>query len=80
MTDETTNATPANNNINIGIEQICAAILTSLNSVEVQLDALLADYSSKVIAVNQDQDTKAITFSIVDAPVAPAEDTAEEVE
>jgi len=73
MTDETTEAvaaetTPENNNVNISIEQICAAILTTVNSVQVSLEDLIANYSGKSIAVNQDTETKAVTFTLVDNP------------
>ena len=85
MTDETTtdvvtdaSTETAPQNINISIEQICAAILATSDSVEVPLEYLLADYSGKSIAINQDQETKAVTFSIADAPVAPVAD--EEIE
>lgn len=74
MTDETT-VTPdvttedaPVNNVNISIEQITAAILTTINSVEVPLENLLANYGNKVIAINQDETTKAVTFSLEDAP------------
>lgn len=75
MTEETTTdtaveATPeAPQNINISIEQICAAILATLGSVEVQLQDLLANYQGKSIAINQNEETKAVTFSIADVPV-----------
>jgi hypothetical protein len=74
MTDETTVApdattdTSAPSNVNISIEQICAAILTTVTSVEVPLENLLANYGGKVIAINQDDVTKAVTFALADAP------------
>ncbi len=75
-TDVTTDAPVENNqqNINISIEQICAAILSVMENVEVPLEYLLADYSGKSIAINQDQETKAVTFSIVNVPAAPLAD------
>jgi hypothetical protein len=73
MTEETktqeTTQDPSNN-ISISIEQICAAILATVGSIEVPLASLVTDYSSKSIAVNQDPETKAITFSLADAIVA----------
>jgi len=81
MTDETTDvaadSTTVDAKTNISIEQICAAILATVNSVEVPLEVLLANYSNKAIAVNQDEDTKAITFSLADAPAAPETPAAE---
>ena len=75
MTDETTDVTtdvapeaaPVNN-VNISIEQICAAILATVTSVEVPLANLLENYGGKVIAINQDETTKAVTFTLADAP------------
>jgi hypothetical protein len=64
-------------NVNISIEQICAAIIHTIGSVEVQLENLLKDYSTKSIAVNQDEETKALTFTLTDAPVAQEEAPAE---
>jgi hypothetical protein len=78
MTDETTTEAPAEN-INIGMEQICAAILATVGATKVPLEALLTNYSDKSIAVNQDPDTKEITFSLADAP-APAEESETEAE
>ena len=69
MTEETTTQDPSNN-ISISIEQICASILATVGSIEVPLASLVADYSSKSIAVNQDPETKAITFSLADAIVS----------
>jgi hypothetical protein len=78
MTEETTEATATeetkNNNINISIEQICAAILAVTESVEVPLEKLVTDYSNKSIAVNQDPETKTVTFTLVDNP-AKVEET-----
>lgn len=67
MADKTTETTE--NNIQIGIEQICAAILTKLGSIEIPLEVLVADYSKKVIAVNQDEETKVLSFSLVDSEI-----------
>lgn len=59
------------NNVQISIEQICAAILSTVGAVTVNLDDLLKDYSSKSIAVNQDEETKSLTFSLADTPAQP---------
>jgi hypothetical protein len=79
MTNETNNdalentEAPQNQNINISIEQICAAILNTLGSVEVSLENLLKQYGGKSIAINQDEETKAVTFSLTDVPEAEAQ-------
>jgi hypothetical protein len=85
MTNETNNdvventEAPENQNINISIEQICAAILNTLGSVDVSIENLLQNYTGKSIAINQDQETKVVTFSLADVPAAeaPSEDAAE---
>jgi hypothetical protein len=56
------------NNINISIEQIIAAILNKVGKMELTLQELLTDYSSKSIAVNQDPDTQMVTFEMADVP------------
>jgi hypothetical protein len=56
------------NNVNISIEQIVAAILNKVGKVELSLQELLTDYSSKNIAVNQDPDSQQITFELADLP------------
>ena len=78
MTDETTttNNTDANN-INISIEQICAAIINTAGSVEIPIENLLQNYGGKSIAVNQDPDTKAVTFSLADSTIAVEENADE---
>jgi hypothetical protein len=69
MTEETTSTqAPAENNVNISIEQICAAIINTISSVEVPLENLIKNYADKSIAINQDSETKAVTFTLVDAP------------
>ena len=77
MTENTTNTdvtaevapTPADSNVQISVEQICAAILATVGSVEVSLDDLVASYSGKTISVDQDSETKAVTFALADMPV-----------
>jgi hypothetical protein len=56
------------NNVNISIEQIVAAILNKVGKVDLSLQELLTDYSSKNIAVNQDPDSQQITFELADLP------------
>jgi hypothetical protein len=72
MTDETTQQ---DSNIQISVEQICAAILKTIGSIQVPLEDLVANYGGKTIAIEQDQDTKAVTFALADAP--SVEQTAE---
>jgi len=62
-------------NVNISIEQICAAIIRTYGTIVVPLDNLLKDYSSKNIAVTQDEETKVLTFTLADNP--PAENSEE---
>jgi hypothetical protein len=84
MADETTEVTtetqaPEGENVQISLEQICASILKTLGSVEVSLQDLISDYSGKSIAVNQNEETKALTFTLADIPVpAESEVTAEQ--
>jgi hypothetical protein len=56
------------NNVNISIEQIVAAILNKVGKIELSLQELLIDYSSKNIAVNQDPDSQQIMFELTDMP------------
>ncbi len=62
---------PESSGVNISIEQICAAILQTVGSVEVQLDTLLSNYSEKSIAIVQDEKTNALTFSLSDVVADP---------
>jgi hypothetical protein len=70
MTEETTNETSSaeNSNIQISVEQICAAILATVGTVEVSLENLVANYGGKTIAVDQNPDTKSVTFALADTP------------
>ena len=80
MTDETTTTdAPAPDSIQISIEQILASIL-SLGSFVVPLENLIANYGNKQISVDQDPDTKAITFGLVDIPAQPAAEAPAETE
>ena len=76
MTDEITKVDDksADQNIQISVEQILASIL-SLGPVSVPLENLVANYGGKSIAVNQDPDTKIVTFEIADIPAATQEIT-----
>ena len=59
--------------IPIGIEQICAAIISTIGEVSIPLENMLKDYSNKSIAVNQNEDTKELTFNLVDIENVEAE-------
>ena len=54
------------NNIKISVEQICAAIITTVGELEVPLETLIKDYSNMNISVEQDEDTKAFIFKLVE--------------
>ena len=56
-----------NNGVNISVEQILAAVLSTVGNVTVELDNLVKNYGDKQIAVNQNED-KSVVFSLVDAP------------
>jgi hypothetical protein len=55
-----------NQGANISIEQVCAAMLNKFGKVELQIQDVLKDYSGKSIAVNQDIETQALIFELVD--------------
>jgi hypothetical protein len=65
---------------NISIEQICAAIISTYGTAVVPIDNLLKDYSDKNIAVNQDLETKELTFSLVDSSEKVSEEDQAETE
>jgi hypothetical protein len=71
VTQEDLNKDP--NNIPIGVEQICAALIDSMGSIEIPVDSLLKDYSNKSIAVNHDDETNSITLTLVDNDQAESE-------
>jgi len=75
VVEDQTEQQEENKGFQISIEQICAAILSKIGSVELELDQLLADYSKKSIAVNQDPETKSLTFELTDVSVEPAKDS-----
>jgi hypothetical protein len=54
------------NNVNLGLEQICAAIINKFGKVNIAMEDLIKDFSSKNIAVNQDLDTQELVFELVD--------------
>ena len=54
------------NNMQITLEQICAAILNKVGKVEMSLEELLNNYSSKSIAVDQDPNSGMLTFELAE--------------
>jgi hypothetical protein len=56
---------PKDGNVQISVEQICAAIISSLGSVEITVENLLTNYQDKSISVNQNEETKSLTFTLV---------------
>lgn len=89
MTDEVQNtettmvadATPAEeNNVNISVEQILAAILKVSGKVNVPFADLVSDYSTFNIAVTQNED-KSVDFELTEVQAsAEAESTSETAE
>jgi hypothetical protein len=69
--------TTQDQDVNITVEQICAAILQTAGSVVVPIENLLGNYSGMNIAVTQDEDTKAVTFSLAAAVVENTENPEE---
>ena len=68
--------TPQEEGLNISIEQICAAIINTYKTIVVPLDNLVKDYSNKNIAVNQDEETRVLTFTLTD--IVPQEENSPE--
>lgn len=64
---------PDLSNVNITLEQILAAILSSMGTIQITLDDMLKDYSDKRIAVNQDPDSNNLYFELVDINQAESE-------
>ena len=54
------------NNIDVNIEQILAAILSANGKQEVSLEKLMGDYSQYSVAVNQEENGN-FSFEIVEA-------------
>lgn len=54
------------NNINLGIEQICAAMINKFEKINIPLNEILQDFSSKSISVTQDLETQDLVFELVE--------------
>jgi hypothetical protein len=67
-----TEVAPEGDNVQISVEQICAAIISTIGSVDVPVEKLLANYQDKSISVNQNEETKVLTFTLIDnSEIAP---------
>lgn len=54
-------------NVNIGLEQICAAILATTGPIKINFNTLLTDYSKKNISVTPQDDSDEILFDLIDS-------------
>lgn len=54
------------NNVNLGIEQICAAMINKFGKINIPLNEILQDFSSKSISVTQDLETQDLVFELVE--------------
>jgi hypothetical protein len=61
-----------NNNVEMTVEQILAAVLHKIGPVELTGEQLFTDYSSYAVAVDPASDGK-VTFTLVDIGVAEGE-------
>lgn len=59
-------------NVNISVDQILAAVLSTVGSVNVKIETLIFNYSTKTIKVDQLED-QSVTFELIDLPELPAE-------
>jgi hypothetical protein len=67
---------PANDGVNISVEQILAAIINNAGEITVPLESLIANYSDKTISVTQNED-KSVRFNLVDSASVPTQELAE---
>lgn len=54
------------NNVNLGIEQICAAMINKFGKINIPLNEVIQDFSNKNISVTQDLDTQDLVFELVE--------------
>jgi len=66
MSEQTQDFETMEQSINIGIEQILASILETLGEVVVPIDTILKNYGDFAVAVDQDLETKALTFKLTE--------------
>lgn len=74
MSEQTQDFETMEQNIEIGIEQILASILDTLGNVVVPIETILKSYGDFSVAVDQDTDTKALTFKLTEKPKDNNED------
>jgi hypothetical protein len=62
-------------NVQITLEQITAAIVATIGTVEVPVSEVLKDYSGKSISITHDDEKNVLLFELVDLPqnAEPAE-------
>ena len=65
-TVETTTDAPAQDNQQISVEQILAAVLAKFGPVLIQPDLLTMDFSKYSVQVDQDQKTGFVMFGLID--------------
>ena len=81
-TVETTTDAPAQDNQQISVEQILAAVLAKFGPVLIQPDLLTMDFSKYSVQVDQDQKTGFVMFGLIDNEIVAqaAAKAAEEAE
>jgi len=52
-------------NVEIGVEQILASILSTVGEVTVDINTILTNFGTYQVGVEQDEETKAITFKLL---------------
>ena len=52
-------------NIEIGVEQILASILSTVGEVTVDINTILTNFGTYQVGVEQNEETKAITFKLL---------------
>jgi hypothetical protein len=68
VTQEAVEQAPENQNVNISVDQILAAILHTIGSVTIKVEDLVANYGAKTIKVEQFEDGS-VKFDLTDLPV-----------
>lgn len=68
MTEENVAATEEPKNLEIGIEQICAAILATVGKTTVKLDTLLNNFAGQQIKVEQNEDGS-VSFELIEGEI-----------
>ena len=52
-------------NVEIGVEQILASILSTVGEVTVDINTILTNFGTYQVGVEQNEETKAITFKLL---------------